>query len=396
VLAWSRDAGVDLTQWEVLLRQVSLIAFDALQGIIEFVTTHSEKLFGLAGFSFGVWRWWYTRERVLHKRLQEYIVEQDRRLGQARADVLEAIYRPGSKQQFADPLFAVRPLRRILRRRRWNSLFVLRSIETSAERNLKKALEDIERRYGIAVAALTSLRAQMASAHLLQGAIAAARASQSRNLAQRMYSDDKALTCFRTVLQVHDYERDVQAKEYEAHQLRKLGHLAEAQDAYEQLDDLAAWVPDEKARRLILARARRYRAQIVQANAIGGSMGARDLIVEAQNLRSIVGPFSGWEAIEQGHVHYVHAYIRNRLQNHQIEQRQLSLAETAYRKVLSHTPSSRWFVGGSTKRLRAAAQAGLSRVQEAQKHSRYDTDWLLPPSNDSQQPPTPVSDAGSS
>jgi hypothetical protein len=33
-------------------------------------------------------------------------------------------------------------------------------------------------------------------------------------------------------MQVHDYDRDVQAKEYEAHQLRKLGHLDEAEAAY--------------------------------------------------------------------------------------------------------------------------------------------------------------------
>ena len=85
--------------WLSLLRALQVVveaAFAGIRSIAELVGVHFDKLIGLAGFSFGVWRWWYTRERVLHKRL-EYIAEQDRRLEQARADVLEAIHRPGPR-----------------------------------------------------------------------------------------------------------------------------------------------------------------------------------------------------------------------------------------------------------------------------------------------------------
>ena len=395
VSGWLYELGIDVTQWTPTFRQLGNGLSEFFWRIVELAQAHGEKLFGLAGFSFGVWRWWYYRESVLHKRLQEYLAEQDRRLRQARSDVIEAILRPGPKRQFTDPLFAVGPLRRVLRRRRWNALIGVGTAETQADRSLNRALREVERRLGIAVGALTSLRSQMASAYLLKGAIASARASRARDVATRIDLDDRALIQFRTVLQVHDYERDAQAKEYEAHQLRRLGHLTEAENAYEQLEDLAAWIADDKERKLLLARARRYRAQIAQARAPGGSTNARDLIVEAKNLRSEFAPFRDWESIEQGDLHYVEAFIRSRLHNHhQIEQQQLSLAETSYGNVLLHTPKSRWFFGGGTRRIRATARAGVERVRRARERCNYEVEWLLPGSNNSEQPPSAVGNTG--
>jgi hypothetical protein len=393
ISVWLAGIGIDPTQLAILLQQAWSGLSALFWRLLELTGAHAEKLFGLAGFSFGVWRWWYTRERILHKRLQEYLSEQDARLNQARSYVLDALYRPGPKRQFAEPLFAVKPLRRLLRRRRWDSFFDLRRIESSAEHSLDRALGDIQRRYEVAISALTSLRAQMASAYMLQGAIASARAAQRRDPIQRIEWDDRALTHFRTVMQVHDYDRDVQAKEYEAHQLRKLGHLEEADAAYKELEAVAAWVSDDKRRNLITARAQRYRAQIAQAMAPGGSDSARGLIVEARRLRSLSGPYSDWEGIEQGDMHYVEAYIRSRLGHGQIEEWQLSQAATAYNGVVSRTPISRWFVRSAAKRLRAAAQAGLGRVSKA-RDGNYDTAWLLPPSNEPEGPTTNVSDPG--
>ena len=184
VSSWLGEIGVDLTQWPPALRQLSVDLSGVFWRIVDLAQIHGEKLFGLAGFSFGVWRWWYYRESVLHKRLQEYLAEQDRRLHQARTYVLEAILRPGPRREFADPLFAVGPLRRLLRQRRWNSAIGFGKVETNADRSLNRALRQIERRLGIAVCALTSLRSQMASAYILKGAIASARASQARDSLQ--------------------------------------------------------------------------------------------------------------------------------------------------------------------------------------------------------------------
>ena len=144
VSSWLGETGIDLTRLGPALRQLGAGLLDLFRRIVDLAQTHGEKLFGLAGFSFGVWRWWYYRESVLHKRLQEYLAEQDRRLHQARSYVLDAILRPGPRREFADPLFAVGPLRRLLRQRRWNSVTGFGKVETNADRNLNRALREIE------------------------------------------------------------------------------------------------------------------------------------------------------------------------------------------------------------------------------------------------------------
>lgn len=255
---------------------------------------------------------------------------------------------------------------------------------------MDKAVSEIEHRIGIAVAALTSLRAQMASAYLLKGAVASARASAKREGPQRIDFDDRALIQFRTVLQVHDHERDVQAKEYEAHELRRLGHLAEADAAYEQLEEFTGWVPDDKTRNLTLARSRRYRAQIAQAQYIWQVRDGRRVTAKCPNahswlmnsegvlaLRQPHGQFREWQAIEQGECHYVAAFVCHHYAAVAQEPVQLSQAESTFRQVLSQTPR-RWFMRSSAKQLRIAAQAGLDRVQRAQTNADYDTDWLMP------------------
>ena len=242
----------------------------------------------------------------------------------------------------------------------------------------------------------------MASAYILKGAIASARASQARDASKRIDLDDRALIQFRTALQVHDYERDVQVKEYEAHQLRKLGHLAEAESAYEQLESFAAWVPGERTRSLMLARARKFRALIVQARVVSeyqnglrdgsGSAIANSLIASAKDLRASYSPFREWEALEQGDVHLASAFIYFNLDFRIQEVVQLNQAETTYKSVLGQTPA-KWFRSTGARRLRAAAQAGFDRVGRAQTGSEYDTNWLLPRSDDLQRPPAYVGDS---
>src|SRR5262245_22710465 len=78
-----------------------------------------QPIVGLAGLSFGVWKWWQYRESVLHRRLLDYLTTQDGRLVRARSYVVEALHRPGAERNFAEPLFATRPLRRLLKRRGW-------------------------------------------------------------------------------------------------------------------------------------------------------------------------------------------------------------------------------------------------------------------------------------
>src|SRR5262245_20345063 len=63
-------------------------------GFEDRIVGNLQAISGLAGFSFGNWKWWYFRERVLHKRLKQYLQHQDARLLNARSYVLEALYKP--------------------------------------------------------------------------------------------------------------------------------------------------------------------------------------------------------------------------------------------------------------------------------------------------------------
>jgi hypothetical protein len=393
--------------WLEHFKHVSHRLFEWALWAVREVRANASALFGLAGFSFGIWRWWYYRESVLHRRLKAYLAEQDRRLYQARSYVLEAIFRPGRKREFARPLFIVRPLRPLLRRRRWDSIWGVGRIEKTADRNLDRALQSIERRLEVAGGQLKSLLSQRSSAHLLKGAIASARAQHAFGSADRADLENEALVQFRLALQVPDHEADAQIKEYEAHQLRRLGHLPEAEIAYGELEVFAAHIPEEKTRQLTLAKAKYYRAQIVQAlvyadwekgnRASPGSGAASILINNQQNgalaLRAPFGPFREWDAVEQGDIHYLSAFVYHHLEAVIQEPIQLGLAETAFRNTLNHLPRRSY--RRKSRRLREAAQGGLDRVHLAQVKGEYDVRWLLPPSHQSQSPTTTISDGGS-
>jgi len=414
--------GLDVGPWLGSFREAWASAFEIFWRAVEFLIEHSPKIFGVAGFSFGVWRWWYYRESVLHKRLQEYLAEQETRLRQARSYVLEAMLRPGPKRRFAEPLFAVRPLRALLRRRGWRLLFGVRKIEVGADGLLRRALRKIGRQLETAENVVSSLYDQRASAFILRGAIASARAGNARSAEQSAQFDRNALDDFRFALQIPG-KHQVEAKEYEAHQLRRLGNLGETEAAYKELEAMAIRMLDGQSGAIIRARALRWLASITQARAVEDfrkglkpsarsplanrlMTGQRHASGDADNSAKIdkrgalplrapyVRQFQNWDAIEQADMHYLSAFIYHQLGWNRQQGKQLELAETFYKAVTNHTPSSKWLIGGAAKRLHDAARAGLERVRAAQHQSEYDTNWLLPPSNDPKDQSPAISNSG--
>lgn len=366
-----------------------------------------QAIIGVLGFSFGVWRWWYFREKVLHKRLKKYLREQDQRLTDAQSYVVDALYRPGGKRFYAEPLFAVSPLRRVLRRKNWESVLNVKSIETGAERLLDKALRRIESRLEAADQQLRSYRKQQASAHILKGAIASARAPNKRFVASRTQLDTIALNEFRTALQVAGHERDARTKLFEAKQLRKLGYVNEAEEAFRIVEEFADADPelDQKSRDFIVAESKQGRASIQQAWSIARCQQqaqgtpaapiANQLATGARGRRSQHAPFHNWDAIEQGDLHYLAAFIHNRRGAINLEPQQLDKAATEYHRVVNSIPRSRRLASASARRLFDAASAGLDRVGRA-RSGEYDESWLLPPLvEQSQQEATTVGETSS-
>jgi hypothetical protein len=247
-----------LTQW---LGETGLLG-----AVSSFLKDHGQTLVALAGFSFGLYRWWKYREAMLHKRLDEYLRENDRRLIDGQNYVLSAIQRPGPGQSFKLPLFASKALRAVLREQNWDRTFVAANVANSADWQLSTAIQSIERRIAMANRTIGSLRSELATVHVLKGAIASSSKPRSSD-GSGFAGNFDALSAFRTALQIEGQQKNLVAKELEAHQLRKLGQLAAALAAYEEVEQLATSAGDYRTQRLTIARAKRYRAEIIQAQA---------------------------------------------------------------------------------------------------------------------------------
>jgi hypothetical protein len=363
----------------------------AIGKIASFIEHNAQAIVGVGGLAFGVWRWWRYREQILHRRLAEYLRESDGRLKDGEHYVLKALQRPGPGQPFELPLFAPSTLRSILRERFWDREPVALCVETSAELQLSKAIDKIGRQMKTAQDEMRSLRQQFATAHILHGAISSSLASRSPRLIGELSAS--ALRSFRTALETEGYQNDIVAKEMEAHQLRKMGHLQEALQAYVELEALAATVEDKSDRIRLTARTKRYRAEILQAlNTEKGPSGetvylktmpayflvSGNIAGSAIDIRDKLKPFQGWDLIEHADICYLAAFISKNLNFNLVMQQHLAVAKTAYADVLAAASHRRWWQWDRRRRLKSAARAGIERVERAEE-GIYDTAWLTPP-----------------
>jgi hypothetical protein len=347
-----------------------------------FFSEHGEKLVAALSFSFAVYRWWIYRERVLHKRLEEYIRESDERLRPTTSRMLEAILKPGRVLALPQPAFALE-LNDILESSGWRRFFGISPIGWQAERQLKRALKGVRLRERTVAIAARSLQKQRADVHMLRGAIAVSRARSTSDDASIGKHDGHALREFQRALQTETHRHDAEAKECEAFQFLRLGQHGHALGAYEEMEEFAHGEDDARKRDLLIARSKRYQAQITQVSASGGSLAALALIGAGKNpqpesalrLRAKYAPYELWDALEQAEIHYVSAYVANRLGANNIEPQQLALAQAQYGDVLSKLPRRLWFVRRSTRMLRVEAQAGWDRLVLA-KIGSYDDAWL--------------------
>lgn len=360
----------------------------------EIIGQHGQAIVALFGASFGFYKWWRFREHILHKRLEEYLKDSDTRLTEGERYILAALQRPGPGTPPKPPLFANPHLRNVLRERNWDKTTLAMNVESSADWQLTQAIGKIQRRIELAEASITSLKQQYATAHILKGAIAASVAERSPHKAADR--NNLALSSFRTALQIKGHQADLIAKELEAHQLRKMGHLPEALAAYEELEELAQGVADERDQAIIVARAKRYRAEAMQALAAtrdetGNLQFVRVLNAyrlvsnriadSAINVRADFRPYTGWELIEEAEINFVAAFISSIMGYTDAEPDHLRDAEIAYRGVLTALPRRRFWEPSAQRRIKREAKKGLERVARA-REGDYDTSWLVLPKSD--------------
>jgi len=157
---------------------------------------YGQAIVGFIGVSFGFWRWWRYRERILHKRLADYLQESDARLAAVTSEVIELVQRPAPGQQLKDPLFVDSDLRVVLRERNWDKPAYALGVAASSDWHLDKAIRNLGRRLETANAMVSVIQRQLASAYTIRGAIAASSAKGSKS--EQMNS--LALIYFRSAL----------------------------------------------------------------------------------------------------------------------------------------------------------------------------------------------------
>ena len=363
--------------------------------------TDPSKVIALLTSTYAAWQGWCHREAVLHKRLDEYINESDERLARSRADVVALISRPDRRTNLKAPAYALE-LKHILQRQNWEPALHSGRASTAMTGELQKTTERITKRTDCAERALTSLRQQQATADTIKAALSAGKALQSRVPAIVEKHNQEALAWFEQVLSVSGHQRDLIALEGKALQLLRLGQREGALAAFQNVEAIANDHPDPKRRALIISRAKRFQAQIRQVQSLnGGSLAAWGLLV-ANNpsavslLKPHSSSFRDWDLIEHAEIHYVTAFVANRLNFGVQEPEYLSAANSCYDRVIAGVPKRRLLMSSAQRRQHSAAREGLDRVQRVQAAAGdYDLPWLFqpapPPSNNPQQPPKPVS-----
>ena len=375
----SQDALCELTAWlseneligpwlvEVIGR-FGLHASGAIGAISQFIRDYGQSIVGLIGVSFGFWRWWRYREHILHKRLAEYLRENDARLATGTADLIELIQRPAPGQQFKDPLFINDDLRVVLRERNWDKPAYALNIARSSESQLAKSIEAINRRLATAQAVVASLNKQLFSACSIRGAIAASLPTRNDS---KTYSD--ALNHFKRALAVPGHERDLAVRELQAHQMRKL--RLSGRETYDDVLALASMLDDLRTRDFQTARMKRYAAEMRVGSRPRNAYWLLTEPEEALPLFARCEPLDLWERLEKADTLYLAAYCAKESNFPVLAQTHLDEAAAAYGGVVRELAARRWLRPRKFRTLRAKARQGVARVTDA-KNGNYDTSWL--------------------
>ncbi|RTL71882.1 MAG: hypothetical protein EKK41_07650 [Hyphomicrobiales bacterium] len=410
--AHSAVSAIDFDTMAALLAGLWISAVYYGEKLIAFLFTYGKEIIGLLGGAYGILNWWYYRESVLHYRLEKYLTREDARLKDARRDVLYTLARPGERRQFAEPKFAVLPLRKILRRRNLDSRWSWRLPESEADRLLSGALKRISRQNAVLEKAQQNYREQTVTAHILKGVVAALKAQ--RNEKREGAFRSASLHEFRMALAIPGRDHRLFVLEQIGHQLRCLGMLDAAAETYTTLQAEIHLQPPGKAKDLALARALKWRAVVHQAiriydgtpgtgalRAWGGPAQGLGVKAAVEELLKPHAPLTDWDAVEYGDTAYVAAFVAHNLGFNEMERESLSDAATAYASAQDSQTRPLWRMRGKEKMIAKAARAGIKRVQDAQQRGDYDHAWLLPPgapletqSDAPQNPPEPIGSGG--
>lgn len=218
-------------------------------------------------------------------------------------------------------------------------------------------------------ARLSFYRQEIAAARLVQGAVAAGRATSTAELPQRQLLEQEALDRFRAVLAMPGHEENTTALELVAHQLAQMEPQAVAAinahtETINTLENLLA----SPKRNLALARARRSLAVIRYPMAPGVANG---LLVQASLLLTQFGPRRDRDLLELAETLTLEGITRFRLGMVVLGPQRLGEAHGHYSDLLRSLKTRRrglfdWmfrtrlYAGYRVKELRQRTLVGLA------------------------------------
>jgi hypothetical protein len=263
-------------------------------------------------------------------------------------------------------------VRYVLARRRWHAALSMHPGARGVDRNLEQAIRTCDRKVSAHLGRLAFFRQQIASAHLIQGALAAARVTRAAEEHEAQRLDQEALDRFRAILALPGHKEDLGALELIAHQLRRQDfHSQAAADAYSSIIAVLEGQQENPARNLLLARAKRWLAIVRYPKAPGIAQG---LLAEAIALLTELGPRRDRDLLELAQTFHLDGIARLRLGHNLQGPQQLSLAQAHYRDLLRSLRARRrglfrWmrrenrFSGHRTAELRLQAEEGLAQIE---------------------------------
>ena len=280
----------------------------------------------IASGSYAIYKGYMYAEARLHYRLGDYLEREERRLADARKQLRLIIERPNVDRRFRAPIFLVPPLRRVVRELGWGSYFLGPQLGYVSFQ-LDTSITQLESQTKLSKANHRHLERQLATAHLLKGAMHVAEAStanQSNGGNRALVSS--ALNHFQSALAVD--ADDCEALEYAGHMHVYLQQDQDAESLLDRLLDLTSG----QAKSLTRARAFRYKADIAAGRSRNGI--ARSQLREA--LR-VLPNLLGEDRIEEAEIHEALADRQDAMGNHRQASSHWGIAEAIFRLVKTPT-----------------------------------------------------------
>ena len=348
-------SGRVVTLWTDYSRVVDRI-YDFIDRTARFIV----PIATIGGAIYGVYHKWQYGKGRMHIHIGEFLKRDDKRLTPTGKKLGGLVERPGPGREYGPTIFPPEELEQILKGMRWGKIDKADAALTNELTKLKQQLEQ----WGNLEANYNRHKAQ---AHLLKGAIAAARAAKAKNggNGDTRKDDTEAFEQFKAAHELNS--GDAEALEYMAHQRVRLGDNANALTDFENLQKLA----EKQENPLLVSRAMKFQATIREnegAARLLQNPGTRpDLEPNLQGARDLLrGAMAALPDGERGSLEDAELFeLRGRIQK--LRQtftnatNDYTAAERLYHRIANQT---------SDPDVREIAEAGLTRAKKVLEEIR--------------------------